>query len=61
MASLVVPRHGSQLIPTGISLLLPTDTYGRIASRSGLAVNAGIEVGGKYIFIFVSTFLSSSN
>lgn len=33
------------LVSTGISIALPFGTYGRIASRSGLAVKQGIEVG----------------
>jgi len=33
------------LIPTGLAIKLPKGTYGRIASRSGLSVKKGIEVG----------------
>ena len=34
-----------RLVPTGLRLQLPRGTYGRLASRSGLAVKQGIEVG----------------
>jgi dUTP pyrophosphatase len=40
----VLPRS-QQLISTGISIKLPDRTYGRVASRSGLAVKNGIHVG----------------
>jgi len=33
------------LISTGISIELPTGTYGRVASRSGLSVKNGLHVG----------------
>lgn len=32
------------LVPTGLAWAAPSDVYGRIAPRSGLAVNAGIDV-----------------
>ena len=38
-----------RLIPTGLQLQLPKGTYGRLASRSGLAARHGIEVGGGVI------------
>ena len=34
-----------RLVPTGLRLQLPRGTYGRLASRGGLAVKQGIEVG----------------
>jgi dUTP pyrophosphatase len=33
------------LVPTGLSLELPSGTYGRVAPRSGLAVKNGLDVG----------------
>ena len=41
----VVPAGGRRVIPTGLSVLVPEGTYGRIAPRSGLAVKHGIGVG----------------
>tara|TARA_B100001093_G_scaffold407299_1_gene395920 strand:- start:1059 stop:1493 length:435 start_codon:yes stop_codon:yes gene_type:complete len=42
----IVVRHSQRaLIPTGIQVVLPPGTYGRIAPRSGLAVKKGISVG----------------
>ena len=38
-------QSGRALIPTGIQVVLPPGTYGRIAPRSGLAVKKGISVG----------------
>jgi len=40
-----VPFNGRMLIDTGIGIKLPPDTYGRIAPRSGLALNHFIDVG----------------
>ena len=40
-----VPAHGRLLISTGLSIAVPTGTYGRVAPRSGLAVKKGIDVG----------------
>jgi len=37
------------MIPTGIAAKLPLNTYARIASRSGLSLRNGIEVGGGVI------------
>ena len=39
-----VASGGRQLIETGISISLPVGYYGRIAPRSGLAFNFGIDV-----------------
>ena len=36
---------GRKLVSTGISIEVPSGTYGRIAPRSGLAVKQGIDVG----------------
>lgn len=41
----IVPKHGRCLIKTDISLVLPANCYGRIAPRSGLAINHFIDVG----------------
>ena len=40
-----IPANGRHLISTGLSIAVPTGTYGRIAPRSGLAVKHGICVG----------------
>lgn len=41
----VVPARGKQTVKTGISIHVPTGTYGRVAPRSGLAVKHFIDVG----------------
>jgi dUTP pyrophosphatase len=41
--------HDRAVISTGIAIQLPDGCYGRIAGRSGLAVNNGITVGGGVI------------
>jgi dUTP pyrophosphatase len=41
----VVPAWGSTTVNTGIKITMPLGYYGRIASRSGLAVKHNIEVG----------------
>ena len=43
--SYVVPSNGRQLVRTDIALLVPEGTYGRIASRSGIAWKHFIHVG----------------
>jgi dUTP pyrophosphatase len=40
-----VLANGRQLIKTGLAMTVPSGHYGRIAPRSGLAVNYGIGVG----------------
>ena len=45
----VVPPQGLTLIDTGISAKFPPSTYGRIASRSGLALKHNIETKGGVI------------
>jgi len=40
-----VPAWGSTLVHTGIKITMPINYYGRVASRSGLAVKNNIEVG----------------
>lgn len=41
----VVPATGRVLVQTDLALYVPLGSYGRVASRSGLAVDHGIEVG----------------
>ncbi len=41
----VVPARSHRAVKTGIRVVLPSNTYGRIASRSGLSFKKGIEVG----------------
>jgi len=49
MIDYTIAPNSRAVIPTGISIELPPDTYGRIAPRSGLAVKHGINVGGGVI------------
>ena len=42
---LIIPVNGRAIVQTDISLSVPKGTYGRIASRSGLAVKHGITTG----------------
>lgn len=42
---LTLKAHGRGVVKTGISVAVPTGTYGRVAPRSGLAVNHGIDTG----------------
>lgn len=41
----VIPARGKEMISTEVCIVLPKNTYGRIASRSGLAWKHSIEVG----------------
>lgn len=41
----IIQPHDKQLIKTDLSISLPNGTYGRIAPRSGLALNHFINVG----------------
>lgn len=41
---LTIPPNSRALVSTGISVEIPLGFYGRIAPRSGLAVNHGIDV-----------------
>lgn len=41
-----IPPHGHQLVKTDLQIALPENTYGRIAPRSGLALNYHIGIGG---------------
>ena len=40
-----IPVMGREMVPTGISVILPLGTYGRVAPRSGLTWKYGINVG----------------
>lgn len=40
-----IPARGRAVVRTDISIAIPDGTYGRVASRSGLAVKHGIDVG----------------
>ncbi|CAG9327221.1 unnamed protein product [Blepharisma stoltei] len=42
---LIIPSKGRGLAKTGIAIAVPRGHYGRVAPRSGLAVNFGIDVG----------------
>ena len=41
----IIPAWGKAVISTQIKILLPTGTYGRISSRSGLSFKHNLEVG----------------
>jgi dUTP pyrophosphatase len=41
---ITIPAGGRVLVPTGISISIPKNTYFRIAPRSGLAYKNGIDV-----------------
>ena len=41
----IIPSRGKIIVNTGIKIELPEGCYGRIAPRSGLAVNYSIDVG----------------
>ena len=43
--SCVVPARKRLLIRTDLAVAIPTGFYGRVASRSGLALKKGIDVG----------------
>ena len=44
-ANCVIPPHGQLLVPTQIKLRVPLEYYGRLASRSGLAILHQLHVG----------------
>lgn len=46
---LIIGGAGNFIVPTGIAVQLPPGTYGRIAMRSGLAVNQHLTVSGGVI------------
>ena len=41
----IVKAHGQVLVGTGLAMAMPNGTYGRLASRSGLATKYAIHVG----------------
>lgn len=41
----VIPARGKGLVKTGLAFMVPTNTYARIAPRSGLAWKNSINVG----------------
>lgn len=45
----LLKAHSHALIHTGIRVVLPTGTYGRVAGRSGLALTHGLLCGGGVI------------
>lgn len=47
--NVTIPKHGKGLVLTDLAISLPYNCYGRIASRSGLALNNFIEVAGGVI------------
>src|SRR5204862_306242 len=46
---IIIPKHGKNLVPMDLAVQIPENCYGRIASRSGLALNNFIEVAGGVI------------
>lgn len=42
---IIIPKLGKNLVKTDLALKLPENCYGRIAPRSGLALNSFIDVG----------------
>jgi len=44
VVDVVVPARGRALVSTGLAVVVPPGTYGRVAPRSGLAVRHGIDV-----------------
>ena len=44
-AETVIPARGKGLVQTGLKMKIPVGCYGRIAPRSGLALNHFIDVG----------------
>lgn len=45
----VIPKRGNTLIKTDLAISLPEGCYGRIAPRSGLALNHCLDIGGGVI------------
>ena len=46
---MVISPHCRGAVSTGVTMAIPAGTYGRIAPRSGLALNNGVDVGGGVI------------
>ena len=36
----IIPAHGKAVVPTDLSICVPEGTYGRVAPRSGLGMQA---------------------
>lgn len=47
--NVTVPACGRARVGTGVAVMLPPGTYGRVAPRSSLAYLAGVDVGGGVI------------
>ena len=45
----VIPAKGQAVVHTDISVAVPEGHYGRVAPRSGLALNHGLDIGGGVI------------
>lgn len=54
----VIPAHGKELVKTDLQIELPSECYGRIAPRSGLAWKNHIDVGGKNVFLILHHAIS---
>ncbi|KAJ3219108.1 hypothetical protein HK099_004821 [Clydaea vesicula] len=48
---IIIKAQNKNLIPTGIKIELPENTYGRIAPRSGLAFKFSLNVGAEPVFL----------
>ncbi|CAJ0646736.1 1502_t:CDS:2 [Entrophospora sp. SA101] len=42
---IIIPAKGKALIPTDLAVSIPSGTYGRVAPRSGLALNHFLDCG----------------
>ncbi|KAG6495399.1 hypothetical protein ZIOFF_043205 [Zingiber officinale] len=47
--SIIIEPRGRALVPTELSLEIPWGTYGRIAARSSIAWNLGLDIGAEVI------------
>ncbi len=41
-----IPKNGRAIIKTDLSIQIPSNTYARIAARSGLSIRNGLQIGG---------------
>ena len=48
-ANYIIPPHNQLLVPTQIKLKIPLGHYGRLASKSGLAILHQLHVGAGFI------------
>ena len=44
-SKVMAPARGPAVVPLGIAVVVPSGTYGRLLSSSGLALTKGVEVG----------------